>query len=335
MMEKVFKTIICVTYLISTFTIWKLFAYTIVRYRTSERGGIHTGLSIAGLVILILGMSLYCNLAAVESFIIALPGDNKSSAIYLWKIKHSKDLFYVFTISWLNADLSFTTRKIGSMKPPKYTHRVEDYGLCNPTLWKRMSFAIIVLIFYGASMLASHCLIGEQTSEVEPVETQNSSLWTFNTTSTHPYASIAYYTISAVCYVINIYLLILLTWYMKKSSVRREDGKQKLWKKVPRALKSTIKCSIIMTVFWLADLSSWLIYTLSTDQKSNLTTTLSQFFQIIYSFQGLVLYLIVFFYRSKQDENPVIKSISKLFIRDTEANEGFNAAVNRVNNEQE
>ena len=341
MMEKVFETIICVAYLISTFTIWKLFAYTLVRYRTSERGGIHTGLSVAGLVVLILGMSLYCNLAAVEALIIVLTGDNEPPAIYFWMIKHTKGVLYLFTISWLNANLSFTTRKIASVKPPKYTHRIQDYGLCNPTLWKWMSFAIIIpfiiafIIFYGASMLASHCLIGEQSCEMELEEKQNGSLWTSNSTSTHQYVSIAYYAMSGVCYVINIALLILLRWYMKKSTVIREDGKQELWKKIPRSLKSTIKCSILMTVFWLCDLSSWLIYILSTDRQSNLTTTMSQIFQIIYSFQGLVLYLTVFFYRSKQDENPVIKSISKLLIRDTESNKGFNAAGNRENNEQE
>ena len=334
MMEKVFKTIICVTYLISTFTIWKLFAYTIVRYRTSARGGIHTGLSVAGLVILILGMSLYCNLAAAEALIIVFSGDNKPSAIYLWMIKHSKGVIYLFTISWLNANLCFTTRKIASMQPPEYTHRVQDYGLCNPTLWKRISFAIVILIFYVAGIVVSPCLIDEQSSQMVQEEKRNSSLCASNTSLTRQYVSTAYYTISGVCYVINVAILISLIWYMKKSTVRREDGKQELWKKIPRALKSTIKCSILMTVFWLCDLSSWLINIMLTDRKSNLIITISQLLQIIYSCQGFVLYLIVFFYRSKQDENPVMKSISKLLIRDTKDNVGFNAAENRVNNVQ-
>ena len=84
---------------------------------------------------------------------------------------------------------------------------------------------------------------------------------------------------------------------------------------------------------WLFDLTSLLTFISSFHTKSKFTSDLSLTFETVYSLQGLFIYLIVFFYRSKQNENPVMKHFSKLFARETEDNEGFSAAETIINNE--
>ena len=124
---------------------------------------------------------------------------------------------------------------------------------------------------------------------------------------------ITYYAISGICNIVNIVSLAIFGRYLKKSSVLTEVDQGSIWKRIPRALKSSIKCSIIISSLWLCDLMSWLsILWFQTLHPSLLD--LSLVFKLIYSLQGLLLYLIVFFYRSKQDENPVMKSIFKLLL---------------------
>ena len=60
---------ILISEIISTLAIFKLLRYTIVRYQTNERGGIHTGFASAGIVMIISGMCFHCSLKSIESLI--------------------------------------------------------------------------------------------------------------------------------------------------------------------------------------------------------------------------------------------------------------------------
>ena len=316
-MGNLFDIVLCATHLVSTVAILKLFVYTIVRYHTSERGEFDTGFTLAGLVLVILGMLLNCILASTWILMVVIFGDQQSSANYLYVMKFAENIAYLFSLCWLNAICIFTTNKTLSMTPP-LRPRIQDHGFCYSKLWKWIPYTVVVPLLYGAITVAMSFFGGNISIRI-------------GKDFKHLYISITYYAISGICNIVNIVSLAILGRYLKKSSVLTEVDQGSIWKRIPRALKSSIKCSIIISSLWLCDLMSWLsILWFQTLHPSLLD--LSLVFKLIYSLQGLLLYLIVFFYRSKQDENPVMKSISKLFVGDKERNQGFNAADNQLNN---
>ena len=68
-MADLFVIAILISEIISTLAIFKLLRYTIVRYQTNERGGIHTGFASAAIVMIISGMCVHCTLRLIESLI--------------------------------------------------------------------------------------------------------------------------------------------------------------------------------------------------------------------------------------------------------------------------
>ena len=71
-MADIFIVAILISEIISTISIFMLLNYTIVRYKTNERGGIHTGFASAGIVMIISGICLYCSLKTIETTVLLL-----------------------------------------------------------------------------------------------------------------------------------------------------------------------------------------------------------------------------------------------------------------------
>ena len=332
MMEHYFRTIIFVAQLVSTIAIIKLFAYTIVRYCTSKRGGIYTGFAVAGNIIVIFGLCLYCSVTTVKRLILILYDDHIPLETLFWILKVLEDTTYLFSLCGLNVTCIFSTKRTASMKAPKRNRQAKDFGFCYPSLWKRIPIMVLVPMIYGAITVVVYDCDGNSSSHIDKVDYSKISLWRCYKTDFRFHISIMYYSITGMCHTINLLSLIVLRWYLKKYTKTNENGHQLLWKKIPRAKKSAIKCSIVMVIMWLFDLTSLLTFISSFHTKSKFISDLSLTLETVYSLQGLFIYLIVFFYRSKQDENPVIKNLSKLFARETEHNDGLNAAENRLNN---
>ena len=157
-MEHYFRTIIFVSQLISTIAIIKLFAYTIIRYCTSKRGGIYTGFVVAGNVIVIFGLCLYCSVATVNRLIFILYHDHITLETLFWTLKVLEDTTYLFCLCGLNVNCIFSTRRAASMKAPKKNRRAKDFGFCYPSLWKRIPFMVLVPMIYGAiTVVVNNC----------------------------------------------------------------------------------------------------------------------------------------------------------------------------------
>ena len=332
-MEHYLRIIIFVGQLISTIAIIKLFAYSIVRYCTSKRGGIYTGFAVAVNVIVIVGLCLYCSVATVNRLIFILYDDHIPLETLFWILQVLQDTTYIFCLCGLNVNCIFSTRRAASIKAPKRNRRAKDFGFCYPSLWKRIPFMVFVPMIYGAITVIVYNWDGNISSQINKVDYSKISLWRCSRTHFGFHISIMYYSITGICHTINLLSLIVLRWYLKRYTITNENGHQLLWEKIPRGQKSSIKCSIVMVVMWLFDLTSLLTFTSFFRTKSKLISDLSLMFETLYSLQGLFIYLIVFFYRSKQNENPATKHFQSFFARETEENEGFNAAENRINNE--
>ena len=327
-MEHYLRVIIFVGQLISTIAIIKLFAYAIVRYRTSKRGGIYTGFAVAVNVIVIVGLCLYCSVATVNRLIFIFYDDHIPLERLFWILQVLEDTTYIFCLCGLNISGIFSTRRAASIKAPKRNRRAKDFGFCYPSLWKRIPFMVFVPVIYGAITVIVYNWDENISSQINKVDYSKISLWRCSKTHSGFYISIIYYAITGICHAINLLSLIVLRWYLKRYTITNENAHQLLWKKIPRARKSSIKCSIVMAIMWLFELSSLLTFASLYHTKSKFISDLSVTFEALYSLQGLFIYLTVFFYRSKQNENPVIKHFSKLYARETEDNEGFNAAEN-------
>ena len=316
-----YEIVVCALQFVSTIGIFKLLAYTIVRYCTNERGGIHTGFTSAGIVMVISGMCLYCSLLSMERFVIIYSEEYYTSMTKSLVMEILQNLLYLFSICWVNAICLVVTEKTVSMKVPKRNIRVKDFGFNNSKFYKWLPYTIIIPTFYGISTATVYIVIEKGNSTVDS---------TMGAETDRFYSIMTFYIISGICVSINMISLAIFFWFMNKTYLRLKN-KVSVWKKIPRSLKSAIKCNLIIAFMWIIDLISWLINTAFPDNEQKTASIISKLFQIIYSLQGLTLFFVVFFYRSKQDQNPVIAAVRKSLVRTTEGNVDSNAGVTATN----
>jgi len=326
-MNETYDIVICIFQVISTIAIFKLLAYTIVRYRTSKKGGIYTGFTTAGFVLVILGMCVYCLILSSERLMLVLCDEVHTSRKYIPVLKTLENMSYLFSICWINAICVFVTKQTSSMNVPKKNHLIKDFGFHYPNLQKWLPYTIIIPTLYGSIVVVLYVTI-DYNEEIKRSESDSGLI------KPNLYSLLTFNIISGICIIMNTISLIVLGRHLRKSSVPMDGNEVSVWKKIPRSLKSAIKCCVIMTIAWTIELISWLVVVCTNNLKNNnltSSTPILKFLQIIHSLQGLVLFLVVFFYRSKRDQNPVIRAVSNSLARSTQGNEGLNAAENRLN----
>ena len=280
-MLDVFEIVICVFQVVSTIAIFKLLAYTICRYQTNERGGIHTGFASAAIVMVISGMCLYCTLSTIKCLIFL-----SSEKYYKLMAKSGtmivlQNLSYLFSICWTNSISLVITKNAVSMKEPKKNNSRKRFGFCNIEFYKWLPIPITTKLCYAMTTIAFNI-----SYEKEDVVMDESMI--FEHTVPILYSEMIFYFISGLCILINTISLSIFAFYMRKSYLKREK-RVSVWKKLPRPLKSSIKCCFIMSVMWIIHLIVWIIdVALEKGWIQDVTTSsvISASLKIVYSLQG-------------------------------------------------
>ena len=310
-----FPIVICVFQLVSTIGIFKLLAYTIFRYRTNERGGIHTGFASAAIVMVISGMCCYCTLSTIETFLYLSSQNYYNLMTKSGTMVILQNLAYLFTICWTNTISLVITINAVSMKEPKKNNSRNSFGFCNIQFYKWLTYPVITKVCYAITTIAFNisCKARDITNEKSMIFQHSGPIF---------YSEIIFFLISGICIIINIISLSIFAFYMRKSYLKRKN-KVSVWKKLPRPLKSSIKVCFIMSFMWKIHLIYWIIDVAVEKpeiQSVSLPSLASKSFQILYSLQGLILFCVVFFYRSKQDRNPVIAVVNRSLARSADDN---------------
>ena len=118
--------------------------------------------------------------------------------------------------------------------------------------------------------------------------------------------------ISGAMVTINVICIIIIAWIMEKShrAVRRFPPRS-TWNSFSRGLKETYKISFIVFAMWIIHIIDWSIDNFA-DGANYDVQRFGDIMKIIYSLQGLILFLGNFFYRSTRDPNPVLLQLTKL-----------------------
>ena len=315
-MTYLFILVVCVFQIISTLAIFKLLGYTIVRYQTNERGGIHTGFASAAIVMVILGMCLHCSLGLMETLLFLCSEKyydivKESSALTI-----SYNVAYLFSICWTNTICLVLLIQAVSMKEPKKNNSRKSFGFCNAQFYKWLTYPLIILMCYIFTTITFYLLQKSKVGEsLESVVFKNDPNF---------YAEMTFYVFSGIGVIINTVSLSIFAMFMRKSYMRRQNNVS-VWKKLPRPLKSSIKCCFIISFMWITRLISWIIDVDFERRDIQLGTKslIPRLFQMVYSFQGLILFCVVFFYRSKQDQNPVLAAVTRSMVRTAEGQENL------------
>ena len=298
-MADLFAIAILISEIISTLAIFKLLQYTVVRYQTNERGGIHTGFASAAIVMVISGMCLHCSLKLIESLILLSSDERYKSMKSSGAMVILQNLCYLYSTCWINAICLTLTKRAVSMKEPKKNNNRKSFGFSHTQFFKWMIYPLTIQMGYASATIVFLCLMYKN----DDIESKKPMI----VPTRYPlfYLEITFYIISGISVVISTTALSIFASFMKKSYERR-NNKCSVWKKLPRPLKSSIKCCFIMAFMWTTQVSSWIIDISWEEQDNKTVLLLCRVLQTIYSFQGLILYCVVYFYRSGQEQHPII-----------------------------
>jgi hypothetical protein len=201
------------------------------------------------------------------------------------------------------------------MKEPKKNNNRKSFGFYNIEFYKWLPYPIIIKVCYAITTIALHI-----SYKAEDITTTKSMI--FEHSKPIFYSEIIFYVISGICTIIGIISLSIFAFYMRKSYSNREN-KIDAWKKLPRQLKSAIKVCFIMSFMWKINLIDWIIDLTVEKSEIQAVSLVSRSFQILHSLQGLILFCVVFFYRSRQDQNPVIAVVNRSLARTVDDDENM------------
>ena len=108
-----------------------------------------------------------------------------------------------------------------------------------------------------------------------------------------------FYVISGISILVSTISLSIFGTFMKKT-YERKNCKRSVWKKLPSPLKRSIKCCFIMAFLWTIKFTAWIMKS-TTTQENGMILIVCYTLQLIYSFQGLILYCVVYFNQSIDD----------------------------------
>ena len=282
---------ILISEIISTLAIFKLLRYTIVRYQTNERGGIHTGFASAGIVMIISGMCFHCSLKTIESLIYLC------SNVYHKSMKNSgammvlQNLSYLFSTSWINAVCFTLTKRAVSLKEPKKNNSRKSYGFSHTQFFRWMVYPLTIEMGYVTASIVVLCIMHD-------IELKHHII--FSSKEPIHYLEVLFYIISGISFVASTTALTLFACFMKKSYERR-SSKPSVWNRLPRPLKSAIKCCFIMAFLWTTQFTAWIMRISLGEKDEGTVGMLCKILHMIYSFQGLILYCVVYFNRVISD----------------------------------
>ena len=292
-MVDIFIVAILISEIISTISIFMLLNYTIVRYRTNERGGIHTGFASAGIVMIIAGMCLYCSLKTIETTILLFSDFYYKRMISSGAMMILKNMSYLFSTCWINAICFNLTKGAVSMKEPKKNNSWKSYGFSHTQFFKWMIFPITILMGYVTASIVFLCIMYKNDDK----ESNDSIVFSKRKPLIH--LETTFYIISGISILVSTTALIIFGSFMKKT-YERKNSKRSVWKKLPPPLKRSIKCCFIMAFLWTIPFTAWIMKT-TTTQENEIVSKVCNILQLIYSFQGLILYCVVYFDRSIND----------------------------------
>ena len=286
----------CGLYLISTVSTILLLCYAITRYCTDERCGIYSGFTTASIVMIAMGICIYCSLVTLEK-ILVLTLHNREFFFEYPVIIHTCQYFsYLFSLSWVNAVFIQSTKNKLTLNPPNKNRNRKDYGFRYSLFRKWLLYTILFPIFVCTFAILTF-IRGENANMI----------W-----SETFYFELTLHVFSGGMCTMNVLLLSTITWIMEKSrrSVRSFPP-QSTWKRFKGRFKAIIKCGVVMFAMWIIDFSGWCIHSFGEDNKNAILSVFEDILNLIYSTQGIILFCVVFIYRSTQDPNPVILALEK------------------------
>ena len=292
-MFDLFVVAILISEIISNFAIFKLLKYTVVRYQTNERGGIHTGFASAGIVMIISGMCIHCSLKTMETTITLCSDFYHELMISSGAMMVLKNMSYLFSTCWINAICFTLTKRAISMKEPKKNNSKKSYGFSHTQFFKGMIYPLTIQMGYITASIVFLCIMyrkDENDSKHHIILPRKKPIYILE---------ISFYVMSGISILISTTALSTFGCFMKKS-YERKKSKMSVWKKLPPPLKRSIKCCFIMAFLWTTQFSAWALKTsLATDSKT--VSIVCNILQLIYSCQGLILYCVVYFNRSIEE----------------------------------
>ena len=285
----------CVLYFISTVSTILLLCYAITRYCTNERGGIYSGFTTASIVMIAMGMCIYCSLVTLEKILVLTldnPGNNLEYPVIIQTCQYFS---YLFSISWVNAVCIQLTKDKLTLKPPNKNHNRKDYGFCYSLFRKWLSYTILIPILICTSAILTF-IRGEEVNKIF-------------------YFELILHVFSGVMCTVNLFLILVITWIMEKSrrSVRSFPP-QSTWKRFKGRTKQIIKCSLVTLTMWIVHFTGWCIYSFGEENKNASLSVFEDLLNLIYSAQGIILFCVIFIYRSTRDPNPVFMALEKINI---------------------
>ena len=158
-MADLFVIAIFISEIISTLAIFKLLRYTIVRYQTNERGGIHTGFASAAIVMIISGMCLHSTLRLIKSLIFLSSNECYESMMNSGAMVILQNLSYLFSTCWINAVCLTLTKRAVSMTEPRKNNSRKSFGFSHAQFFKWMVYPVTIQMGYASATIVFLCMM--------------------------------------------------------------------------------------------------------------------------------------------------------------------------------